>query len=326
MFSNLFLLASSLLLSTLHALPATPSQLPSLSVSDPPPSITTIPAPLYPATTWALARISHRAYPPSDSPYLYPSSAGQGITIYHLDSGVNPSLSEFNSRVSLGPNFVPTEPAYDMNGHGTYSASLMIGAKYGVARLANLVSVKVLNSNGTGTIQGIVDGLTWVRENATPGASIAYLSFGGGRNADLENAIQSVYTAGIPLITGAGAESTDACQFVPPVVQGVLVAGASDENDSLAGFTNVGKCVRMYAPGVNVAGVWSDGEVKVLSGTSVSGALAAGVAALVLGEAQGQMTPEQVYTQMVNQGTKGVIQGGTGNEVLLYNGGEDENK
>lgn len=49
----------------------------------------------------------------------------------------------------------------DGNGHGTHCAGTAGGHKYGVAKEANLVAVRVLNNLGTGSTSGIIDGINW---------------------------------------------------------------------------------------------------------------------------------------------------------------------
>ena len=52
-----------------------------------------------------------------------------------------------------------------MNGHGTHCAGIIAGATYGVAKMAHLYAVKVLNARGSGTTQGVVDGINFVTNN-----------------------------------------------------------------------------------------------------------------------------------------------------------------
>ncbi len=49
----------------------------------------------------------------------------------------------------------------DGNGHGTHCAGTVGGYKYGVAKYANLIAVRVLNNQGTGSTSGIIDGINW---------------------------------------------------------------------------------------------------------------------------------------------------------------------
>lgn len=57
---------------------------------------------------YGLARISHRNQ--SSNTYLYDPSAGKGVTVYVLDSGICTEHSEFEDRASWGANLVPGSP------------------------------------------------------------------------------------------------------------------------------------------------------------------------------------------------------------------------
>jgi len=64
-----------------------------------------------------------------------------------------------------------TQP-YDDNGHGTHVAGIIAGNGYdsegrkaGTAPDAGLVSLKVLDANGSGTVSNIIAALDWVLAN-----------------------------------------------------------------------------------------------------------------------------------------------------------------
>ena len=78
-----------------------------------------------------------------------------------------------NQRVSKFVDFVNgrTLP-YDDNGHGTHVAGIIAGNGYdslsekqGIAPGASLVSLKVLDANGVGTISNIISALGWIATN-----------------------------------------------------------------------------------------------------------------------------------------------------------------
>ena len=62
---------------------------------------------------------------------------------------------------------------YDDNGHGTHVAGIIAGNGYdsygekrGIAPDSNIISLKVLDQNGQGTISNIIAALGWVAVNA----------------------------------------------------------------------------------------------------------------------------------------------------------------
>jgi subtilisin family serine protease len=56
----------------------------------------------------------------------------------------------------------------DHHGHGTHVASIVNGVKFGVAKKANIVNVKVLDANGRGMTDWIVAGLSKGKRSKYP--------------------------------------------------------------------------------------------------------------------------------------------------------------
>ncbi|KXN70425.1 subtilisin-like protein, partial [Conidiobolus coronatus NRRL 28638] len=101
---------------------------------------------------WGLARVSHRGKldNSNNAQYLYDPNAGAGVTVYVMDTGIKIGHVDFEGRATWGANFVSGAPNYDDHGHGTHCAGTVGSKTYGVAKKANLVAVKVLNSNNQG--------------------------------------------------------------------------------------------------------------------------------------------------------------------------------
>ena len=75
------------------------------------------------------------------------------------------SLSQ---RTDLSPASPPPDDVdLDGNGHGTHCAGTIASAKYGVAKDANLIAVKVLGSGGSGSMSDVVGGVAWAAQAAT---------------------------------------------------------------------------------------------------------------------------------------------------------------
>jgi len=69
-----------------------------------------------------LARIAHR--PPLSfstfNKYKFDSQAGEGVTIYIIDTGVNINHTDFENRASWGITVPDNDEDIDGNGHGVY--------------------------------------------------------------------------------------------------------------------------------------------------------------------------------------------------------------
>lgn len=93
----------------------------------------------------ALAFISSPPETQAIEDYLNYSAAGEGITIYVIDSGLNPSHTEFSLGVVKrwidANGAAKTEADDDPNSHGTCTASKVAGRVFGVAKKASLIVV-----------------------------------------------------------------------------------------------------------------------------------------------------------------------------------------
>lgn len=110
---------------------------------------------------WGLARISHRAqlHLSTFTKYLYDDRGGEGVTAYVIDTGINVDHVEFEGRARWGKTIPKNDVDKDGNGHGTHCAGTIASRKYGVAKAAEVVAVKVLGSNGSGSMSDVVAGV-----------------------------------------------------------------------------------------------------------------------------------------------------------------------
>ncbi|KAH8555846.1 peptidase S8/S53 domain-containing protein [Umbelopsis sp. PMI_123] len=238
--------------------------------------------------SWGIDRIDQRSG--TDGEYRFPSSQGNGVTIYVVDTGMDISHSDIVGRASYGPTFIGnTSDPTDSNGHGTFVAGVCIGTRYGVAKQANVVSVKALNADGDGQLSNVLKALSWIVEqyqNNTSVKSIVNLSLGANYNQATNDAVEEAIALGIHFAIAAGNYGMDACQFSPASAKGALVVGAIDEDDSVSYYSNFGACVDIFAPGTNIKSIWNTGSdsTNTLTGTSMASPHAAGVMALYLSE------------------------------------------
>ena len=79
--------------------------------------------------------------------FTYDETAGSGVDVYVVDTGVNAEHVDFGGRASLA--FASAGlPLVDDEGHGTHCSGTIAGTRWGVAKQANIIAVKVLNSGG----------------------------------------------------------------------------------------------------------------------------------------------------------------------------------
>ena len=108
-----------------------------------------------------LARFSHRKKlgPDTYALYEHDPTGGEGVDVYIIDTGINIHHAEFEGRASWGKTSPKHDVDEDANGHGTHCAGTVGSRKYGVAKAANLIAVKVLGSNGSGSTSDVIAGV-----------------------------------------------------------------------------------------------------------------------------------------------------------------------
>ncbi|RUS22261.1 serine protease [Endogone sp. FLAS-F59071] len=321
---------------------------------------------------WGLSRLSHRdpltlrTY----NKYPYDETAGEGVTVYVIDTGVYIEHVDFEGRAVWGQTIPEGDADEDGNGHGSHVAGTIAGHRFGVAKKSKIVAVKVLRSNGSGTMSDVLAGVEWAIDAHTEEValaaqqgrrykgSVANMSLGGGKSQALDDVVNDVslkdfsyisyftctnllskkkkkrihlyfspqaVDAGIIFAVAAGNDNRDACDYSPAAAEGAITVGASTLDDERAYFSNYGKCVDVFGPGLNIQSVWIDSKVatNTISGTSMASPHVAGLAAYYVSIAPENVTitPKYIKDLIIELSTKDVLEKvpkGTVNR-LIYN-------
>jgi len=266
---------------------------------------------------WGLTRVSQRALNP-DGVYRYPSSQGAGVNAYIIDTGIYLAHSDFTSRATFGFKAENGWSNTDGNGHGTHVASTVGGVRYGVAKQASLIAVKVLSDAGSGTTAGVIAGVEWATTDyqSKTRPAVGNMSLGGGVSQALNSACNAASNAGLHMIVAAGNENNNACTRSPASATTVVSTGSTDIGIGTGGtqidvrsyFSNYGPCVAIFAPGSDILGAWIGGTTasRVISGTSMASPHVCGIAALLVGQ-NPSWTFDQVYSALQDQATPDII-------------------
>ncbi|MCT4643009.1 MAG: S8 family serine peptidase [Bacteriovoracaceae bacterium] len=213
---------------------------------------------------------------------------GQGVTIAIVDTGVyynhphlspniktNPSESHGSNADHIdndGNGLVDDYAGWDFynndaypiddNGHGTHVAGLAAGTLGGIAPKAKILPIKVLNSQGSGDLGTIAQGILYAIDM---NADIINLSLGGNVStitSDVQNLINVVVSGkshNTLMITASGNGGSDGvgdCNDAAPVYpaninsNNVISVGAVNSFNRLTSYSNFGQnTVHIAAPG-----------------------------------------------------------------------------
>ncbi|KAI1286221.1 Subtilase-type proteinase psp3 [Halotydeus destructor] len=261
---------------------------------------------------WNLERISNLDH--GHRFYLYDERAGDGIAIYVLDSGIQVDHDEFQlNRASVGRNFVLREAKGDLNGHGTAVSSVMAGLRYGVAKKARLISMKVVNKNGRPLVGDVISAIEHVMEevDSYDHKAVIYIGFTRLDAHELRSAVDKAVALGVPVIVPSGDANEDACLYSPSSSRSAIVVGATDRNNKVIG-SNFGPCVDLFAPGAEIRAAYIGNELHNRTyngyGSSFAAAHVTGVAALLL-SVDPSLTPQQLKSLLLNITQEGLVKG-----------------
>lgn len=192
--------------------------------------------------------------------------AGSKVIVAVLDTGVayanrgpyrrSPDFSRYT--FVKGYDFISRAPyANDRNGHGTFVAGTIAEATNnhygltGLAYLARIMPVRVLDAEGEGDASVIAEG---VRFAVNHGARVINLSleFSSDVSAsdipELIDALRYAYKHGVAVVAAAGNEGSTTIPY-PARAARVIAVGASTEHGCLASYSNYGRGIALVAPG-----------------------------------------------------------------------------
>lgn len=215
------------------------------------------------STPWGVSRVNGGTSASSHRAWIIDS----GVDLDHPELNVNTTLSA----TFLGGNSTPD----DQNGHGTHVAGIVAAKNnsigvVGVAPGTEVVSVRVLDRRGSGSISGVIAGVDYVKNSASSG-DVANMSLGGGQSSALDAAVLSASST-CKFVLASGNESDDASNHSPARVNGsnIYTVSAMSVGNVWASFSNYGSPVDYIEPGVNIPSLWKNGGYNTISGTSMA--------------------------------------------------------
>lgn len=259
---------------------------------------------------------------------------GKGITVAVMDTGIA-AHPDYEKRVICFRDFIQQKTwPYDDYGHGSHVTGILAGdgtvngAMKGVAPGVGIVHLKVLDQNGNGRREDVVEGIRWVIANREKyqirvlNISVGTVKEGDKRDEVLIRAVEAAWDAGIVVVAAAGNMGPKPFTITAPGNSPkIITVGSSDEMEtSNSGRGPTRNCVckpDIVAPG---SGIWScshDFYIKGRyycrkSGTSMATPMVSGAVALLL-EKEPWLTNVEIkmrlYESAVDQGMERGRQG-----------------
>jgi subtilisin family serine protease len=265
---------------------------------------TTPPPPASPEAQWAWNTVQLSA--------AQTISTGQNVIVAVLDTGLGANHPLVANNMVGGYDFVEMDiDPYDRGngidddgdgkideatGHGTHVAGMILTA----APQARIMPIRVLNSDGLGAYQDVVNGIHFAVDH---GAKVINMSMSANRlPASLAEAVGYAASHGVVIVAaaGVGAGPNYPAAYSDPLV--VIGVGATDQTDAITSFSGGRSAdTDVFAPGQDIYSAYPYNGYVLASGTSMSAAVVSGEAALLIARYP-SWSAQQVAQQIINKG------------------------
>lgn len=222
--------------------------------------------------------------PKIDAAGAWQYTRGAGVTIAILDSGVDASHPDLQSRLVPGWNFYDNNAnTADVHGHGTAvagAAAASTNNAAGVAAVAGearIMPVRIADANAYAYWSTVAQGVTWAADNGARVINISYVGVAG--SSTVRSAAQYAKDRGGLVVVCAGNNGKD--EGISPTTTMIPVA-ATDGSDNKTSWSSWGSFVAMSAPGADIWTTSRGGSYQPWSGTSLASPITAGVVAAMM--------------------------------------------
>lgn len=215
------------------------------------------------------------------------------VVVAVIDTGVDYTHEDLENRVlwELGYDFVNDDSdAMDDNGHGTHVSGIIAAEAnngLGISGIAgeldvSILPIKALDADGVGETEDIVSAIYYAVEMDV---DIINLSLGANTvTPDIRKAIETAVAADIFIVVAAGNDSSMCSSTSLAALDGVFTVAASEEDGTLAYFSNYGSYIDGYAPGTEILSTYLNNEYAYQDGTSMAAPMVSGAAAILLSQ------------------------------------------
>ncbi len=224
-------------------------------------------------TSWGVSRIG------------FADATASNRTAWIIDSGIQLDHPDLNVDVGRSKSFLKTSTSpNDVFGHGTQVAGILAAKDndlgvIGVAAGAQVVSLRVMDEKGIGSVSAVISALKHVSEHGKPG-DVVNLSLGSSPSVTLDNAAIEVAKKGIFVVIAAGNIADNAANYSPARVNHpniFTVSAMRPDNTFYMGISNWGTPVDYCAPGSGLTSTRMNSSYGNAAGTSMAAPHVAGI-------------------------------------------------
>jgi hypothetical protein len=243
---------------------------------------------------------------------------GEGGVLFVMGASVPASSSEFGNRLQ---GATASSPGYT---HESLMSSIAAGNDYGIAKMAAIRSLTVIDSQGyvswPAEIGGFNQILTYMQSHKSQPAVLLF-AYGAIPNGPIKVSPEDQWfsklnTAGVNVVVAAGNfNGSDACQSWR--TSHAIVTGAINASDTVRANSSTGRCVNIWAPGENTISAFATS-----SGSSDSAAMVAGVLLSIRSQFP-WLSVGSAQNVLFANANQGVVRGnlaGAANRLLYYEG------
>ena len=184
------------------------------------------------------------------------SADGSGIRVCIIDTGIDSGSAMYAGRIdtAAGRDFVNNDSnPEDDAGHGSHVAGTAVGGDtltvdfgcvgsepfQGIAPLATLIGIKVLNANGSGSFSDVIAGINYGADQTASGGrcDVINLSLGGGQfsgTCDGDSgaaAANNAVDAGVVVVSSSGNDGFSNAMGTPACGSKVIAVGLTFDDD-----------------------------------------------------------------------------------------------
>lgn len=224
---------------------------------------------------------------------VHRSATGAGTVVAVLDTGVERSHPALGDRLVAGHDYVADDPdpaeermGHDCNGnrvvdeaygHGTFVAGMVRL----VAPDARIMPMRVLESDGTGTVFAVAEAIT---DALSEGADVINLSLATSARKEsrvVSDLLDQARRQGVVAVAAAGNSASDTRQHPAQDKSVVSVTSLDTRRDDVSEFAAWGDWVDLASPADDVVGPFPDGGYAIWAGTTMAAAQVSGQIALI---------------------------------------------